>query len=71
MNKRINRNGITRVARGYHLILERYIRETQHELGISLSTLFDVMVTELADMLEDDNENFDRDRFYNAVYQGK
>jgi|APFre7841882630_1041343.scaffolds.fasta_scaffold90928_1 hypothetical protein len=29
---------------------------------------FDNLVSEIADIFEDDNPNFDRDRFFNAVY---
>ena len=69
MNKRISRNGINRIARSYHDML--------HGDGITVVKLsrrtpedgFDAMVSLLANMLADDNESFDRDRFYSVIYR--
>lgn len=63
MNKRISRNGITSIAREYNELLYSHDFKRYSTKGI-----FDAMVSLLADMLGDDNENFDRDRFFNVVY---
>ena len=39
------------------------------DLYTSPKELFDSMVSAIADMFEDDNSRFDRDRFFIAIYQ--
>mgnify|MGYP001593850477 CR=1 FL=1 len=64
MNKRISKNGINRIAKEYNSMLQGE--------GLKYSTpkcVFDSMVNMLAAMLADDNENFDRQKFFDAVYK--
>lgn len=63
MNKRINNSGINVIAREYAELLD-----SEGFKYYSTKHLFDTMVSKLADMLEDDNERFDRDRFFKVIY---
>jgi hypothetical protein len=63
MNKRISRNGYNVIAGDYAEIL-RSIKPDEYDC----MALFGAMVSKLADMLEGDNEQFDRDRFFKAIY---
>lgn len=68
MNKRISRNGITVIAKAY---ADLRVRLEKLDSPPTPQELFDEMVGDLADMLEGDNDNFDRDRFFKAIYHGK
>ena len=66
MNKRISRNGITTIARSYNQLYHSMDQFNASKNGTV--QLFNAMVTALADMLADDNKNFDIDRFYTVVF---
>lgn len=64
MNKRVSRNGINNLARSLNDMLYTGERLKYD----SPKGTFDRVVSVIADMLQNDNENFDRDRFYDAIY---
>ncbi len=64
MNKRISRNGINRIAKDYNTVLYK----SKLLKGAVAMTVFDTMVDLLANMLIEDNVNFDKQRFLDAIY---
>jgi len=60
MNKRVSRSGIDDIAEAFN-----NLRNRQY----SAPMLFDLMVGAVADMLEAENDMFDRDRFLDGVYR--
>lgn len=64
MNRRISNCGINVIARDYRDVYQHLCRYKNK------AALFAAMVTLLANMLQNDNPKFDRERFFTEVYKG-